>query len=264
MNILPTFTEVPSLTDVEGLRQAHWDGLPHAQDALLEVLVSSGRYYVVSAKGRVVGYYIVHGGDTLIEYHVSPSFAVYAHLLLPQIVAEHGLRRALVKTFDHLFLAAALDLQVGVEVLGFLTREYLPRELPDVPRVRYTQRVATLDDLPRIQAVDQQVFSHPERLREVVQAGQMELFESDGALVGFGILRPVIPGRPDVELGIAVDAPFRNRGYAVYMLRDMAEQCLRQGGRPITGSSVHNKASMHMGLRVGFAPRYRLVELRFR
>ncbi|WP_437530060.1 GNAT family N-acetyltransferase [Sorangium sp. So ce726] len=264
MNIRPEFTRVGSIADLGALRERYLDELPCAQDGLVEALVADGAYFRIDARGRPAGYCVVSGGDMLVEYHVCPEFLAYAHQILPLFVEAQRPRAALVKTFDHMFLACAIDLQAGVTVRGALVREFARRELPELPRMRYSQRLARADDLPRIAAVDQDVFTHPERLRGVVEREQLLLFEQDERLIGFGIVRPVIPGRPDVELGIAVDTPFRNRGYAVYMMRDMVEHCLARGLNPIAGCSRQNEASIRMGLRVGLLSRYRLLEIRFR
>jgi GNAT superfamily N-acetyltransferase len=262
MNIRPTFLAV-SLEQLDELRNDYLDRLPSAQEALIEVLVQQAQCFSIVAKGQSAGYVILHPQEGLLEFHVRLEFQAYAHLLLRQFVTEHQVRSALVKSFDHLFLACAMDIQTSVRVRGIMVRDFMPRELPSIPRIRYSERAAEEPDLARVRAIDQQVFRHPERLTAVIRAGAMRLFERDQDLIGFGIIRPVIAGRPQVDLGLAVDAPFRNRGYAVYFLRDMAEFCLRRGLVPISGCAADNEASIRLGSRVGFVSRYRLLEMRF-
>lgn len=262
MNIRPTFQSVP-LAELGELRRDYLDGLLAAQEALLEVLVHQADCFTIHAKGELAGYFVLHEREGLVEYHVRLDFLPYSHLILRKLVTEKRVRCALVKSFDHTLLACALDIQTSVHVRGILVRDFLERELPELPSIRYRERLAEERDLPRIRAVDQQVFTHPERLLAVIRAGAMHLFEQDEALVGFGIIRPVIPGRPDVDLGLAVDAPFRNKGYAAYFLRDMARYCERSGLVPISGCAAENEASIRLGLRVGFVSRYRLLEVRF-
>lgn len=263
MNISVSFREVESLDALSSLRDQYLDALLHPQDALLETFVVAGRPFVIEHRGEAIGYFVTHG-EGLVEFFVTRPHEAQAQILFPRIVAERGLAFALVKTFDALFLACALDLQTEVVVRGVLARDYLPRELPVIPRIRYTRRTARLEDLPRIAAVEQDVFTHQERLRRVVEHGEMQLFEKDDALVGFGIVRPVIANRPDVELGIAVDTPYRNKGYAVYMLREMVDHCLSRGLNPISGCARSNEASVRLGVRIGYSGRYRLLEIRFR
>lgn len=265
MNIRPTFLPV-SLDELQELRNEYLDRLLAAQEALIEVLVQQARCFSIFAKGRVAGYLILHEGEGLLEFYVTSEFQPYAHLLLREFVRRHRVRSALVKSFDHLLLACALDIQTSVSVRGILVRDFVPRALPSIPRLRYRERIAEERDLPRIHAVDQRVFTHPERLTAVVRAGAVHLFERDEAecaLIGFGIIRPVIAGRPEVDLGLAVDAPFRNKGYAVYCLRDLAQHCLQRGLVPISGCAAENEASIRLGSRVGFVSRYRLLDVRF-
>jgi GNAT superfamily N-acetyltransferase len=264
LNIRQRFVRVESVRELGALREEYLDGLPFAQEALLEVLVQNGECYVIEARGERAGYFVVHRGDALVEYHVTPRYLAYSHLFFSKFVVEYRIASALIKSYDHTALACAMDLQVGVKSKGVLVREFVRRELPEVPRISYTRRVALAGDLPRISAVDQPVFTHPERLRGVVREGRMRLFEKGDSLVGFGIIRPIIAGRPDVDIGLAVDKPYRNRGYALYLLRDLIDECLSQGLNPVGGCARENEPSIRMGLRVGLVSRFRLLELTFR
>lgn len=264
MHTSVAFTRLPSLADLTPLRERYLSQLAKAQDALLEVLVADAVYFRIDGAQEPLGYFIVHGGDKLVEFYLTPSGEPFALEIFPQIVEEQAIASALVKSFDALFLGCALDLNTRVEVRGFLGREYVRRELPALNGAAYTQRTAELRDLLRIRAVKQEVFTHPERLREAVERGQVRLFELDGALLGFGIIRPVVPGRPDVEIGLSVDVPYRQHGYAMHMLQDMVEHCRSLGLNPIAGCSAQNQGSWRAGLRVGYLPRHRLLEVRFR
>ncbi len=251
-----------SLDELAELRRAHLDALLEAQEALLEVRVASGRGYLMRVRGEVAGYAIVDG-DTLLELAVRDAHLPVSHLLFRQLVAALRVERAWIKTFDHAFLACALDIQVGVRVLGILVRQLVRRDLPQLPGVRYTQRAGEERDLPRLLAVDGNVFNHPERLAAAILAGRVRVFEQDERLVAFGLLKPVRPDRPHVDVGLVVDKPFRSRGYAAYALRDLADYCEGQGLVPISGCAADNLASINLGLRVGFVSRYRLLEVRF-
>lgn len=262
MNARPIFRAV-ALQELAGLRERYLDELPKAQEALVEVLVQGGDTFAIELHGEVVGYFVVHGGDTLVEFYLTPEHVPVAHVVFLRFLAEKKITRALVKSFDYLFLACSMDSQVSVRSKGVLVRDFVRRELPVIDRIRYTQRQAEEADFDRVRAVEQDVFTHPERLLAVIRRGAMRLFERDDALLGFGIIRPIIPGRPDVDLGIAVDVPFRNKGYAVYMLRDMVDYCFSTGLNPVTGCAKENEASIRMGLRVGFQSRYRLLEVGF-
>lgn len=254
--------EMTTLEALAELRGAHLDSALEAQEALLEVKIRNARCYYLRARGEVAGYALLNE-DALLEFVVRDPFLPVSHLLFRQLVAALRVRRAWIKTFDHLFLACALDIQVGVKVLGILVRQLVRRELPQLPGVRYTERAAEERDLPRLLAVDGNVFNHPERLAAAIRAGWVRVFEQDERLIGFGLLKPVVPGRPHVDVGLVVHEAFRSRGYAAYALRDLAAHCEAQGLIPISGCAADNFASINLGLRVGFVSRYRLLEVEF-
>lgn len=263
MNVRPQFRRVP-LAELAESRENYLDGLPEGQEALLELLIGGAEAYEIAIKGERAGHLLLHPNGTLLEYHVLDKHLHYAHQLLGPFLQQHKTERALVKSYDATFLACAMDFQVAVHTRGMLVREYLRRDLPEIPAIRYQRRAALAADLPRIRAVDQPVYTDPERLQGVVRAGGMQLFECDDELIGFGVLRPIIPGRPHIDVGLAVDARFRNRGHALYMLRDLLDYCVASGWKPVSGCARDNEASIRMGQRVGMRTRHRLLEISLR
>ena len=266
MNLLTEFKRVP-LPTLHSLRQEYLDALPTSQELMLELLVQNGEAYQVEAKGDVCGYFVLHAEHTLIEFHLRPPYWVFGEHVFRQILARTPIRRALVKSYDHLFLSSSIAHQSSVKSLGLLVRDYVARALPVIDTIRFEMRAACSDDLPRIRAVEQDVFTDPVRLAQVVGEGNMLLFEGSaeagGPLIGFGTVRPVIAGRPEVDLGVAVDTPYRNRGYAIYIFQALVAHSLARGLKPVAGCSEANAASRRMGERVGMVARHRLLELAF-
>jgi len=263
MKLRVTFDRVDEVSALQALRNEYLDQLLEAQEPSIEVLVPDSAYFLIHAGDVTCGYFIVHGDDMLLELHLRQPYWVFGECVFEQMLARGHVRRALVKSFDHLLLSSCIARHKTLRVKGLLARELVLRELPDFPALQCRSRVATLDDLPAILAVDQQVFAHPERLRMVIAAGYLRLFENDAGVVGFGIARPIVRGRKHVELGIAVDRPFRLKGHAIYIFRSMVEACLDNGLVPVAGVAVENLASRGMGERVGLVARYRLLELTF-
>lgn len=258
-----TFIRVSELTEIQLLRTEYLDQLEHAQEASLEVLVPGSDYFVICVDEVRCGYFIVHGEDTLIEFYLWAPYWVYAQGIFEQLLAETPVKRALVKSFDHLLFSSCIAKHTALRVTGLLVRDLVLRDLPERGDFKFSWRVAAERDLPAILAIDQQVFRHPERLNAVIRAGYMQLFESEGALIGFGITRPIIPGRKHVELGIAVDKPWRLKGYSMYIFRSIIDNCLAQGLMPVAGLSPDNLASRSMGERAGMISRHRLLEISF-
>lgn len=247
---------------IAAMRGRYLDGLLEAQDALIEGIAGGADTFEIRIGDESVGYFLVADG-ALVEMFVEEPWEWLAQELFQRFVEAFAVTSAIVKTYDHLLMACAADLQRKVEMMGVLIRHYVPRPLPDIPRIRYRERVAEPADLERLWAVEQDAFTHRERLAFVVERGWVRIFERDDAVVGFGLRRPIISGRPHMEVGIAIDAPFRNKGYAVFILRDLVEGCLADGLVPVSGCARENEASIRAGVRIGFRSRYRILRFVF-
>lgn len=261
MNITVEFTDV-EVEALSELRSRYLDALLEAQEALIEVMIGTAQGHLMRVHGEIAGYGISREG-TLLELFIVEEYLPAAHLLFRRLVKERSIQRAWVKSFDHVLLACAMDIQISTRVMGILVRELVKRELPRLPGISYQQRAAVADDAQRLLAVEGNVFRDPARLTAAIAAGRIRVFEQGERLVAFGLLKPVVPGRPHVDLGLVVDTPFRRRGYAAYVLRDLIEHCEQQGLIPISGCAADNLASINLGLRVGFVSRYRLLETSF-
>jgi|GEM_PF-1972377 len=244
-------------------RAQYLESLPEAQEAFLEMLMLGAQHHLIVWKGEHAGYISLHEKKTALEFFLLPNAISFAQDLFPLILDKLHIERAWIKSFDAMFLSCALDCQTSLATKGLLVREYLPRALPQIERITYTRRKAKPEDLEAVIAVDQPVFTNPLRLKAAIAAGNIHLFEHGSRLVGFCLVRVIVPGKPHVDVGIAVDTPFRNKGYAPYMLRDVVEFCLAEGYEPVTGCEQENLPSFRIGRRIGFVARYRLVEAHF-
>lgn len=263
MNIQTTFERVDDLAALAAQRRAHREALIEAQELLLEVMSGRATHYRILHRGETCGYFAVLDEHTLVEFYLERPYWLFGERIVTQILKRTGVRRALVQSFDHLLLSSAIAQQTRVRSLGYLVRDYVPRPLPEAPESDVVLRTADPADLPRIVRVDQPVFTDRGRLEAVVAGRHLTLFERADTLLGFGIAQPVLPGRPEVDVGIAMDAAHRNTGEAVYLFRRLIERCVAEGLRPIAGCAADNQASRNLGDRIGLVPRYRLLELSF-
>lgn len=261
MNITVRF-ERQSLAELEASREEYLDGLSEAQELMLEVAIPGCTGHGIFRGQERIGHLLINPNNELLEFHLRQTCWVFGQCVLRQAITRLGVARAIVKTFDPLFLSSAIEYQRSVRILGLLVRDYVPRTLPELEQIQYTARDATLMDLDAVLAIEQDVFNVPERIRVVIERGWMRLFERNG-LVGFAIRRPIRPEGSDVDIGIAVDRPYRNKGYAIYIMADMVRHCVELGLNPVAGCASHNLASRRMGERVGLIARHRLLELSF-
>lgn len=263
-NITITSNPVP-FTDIVTWRELYLTQLREAQEPLLETLVPEATAYVIHTREAPVGYALVHPDKGIFEYYVDRSQWVFSTEIFGKFLRERQITKGLVKSFDDVFMAAALDHQTSVKSLGMLVRDYIPRPLPKIDALAFVCTLAQPRDLSRIRAVDQDVFTHPERLAAAIDAGSIWLYEAglSNALVGFGLIKPIRHGSTEVDVGIAIDRPYRNKGFALYVMQDLLTRSIASGYRPVAGCALDNLASRRMGQRIGMAPRYRLVSMTF-
>jgi RimJ/RimL family protein N-acetyltransferase len=81
--------------------------------------------------------------------------------------------------------------------------------------------------------------------------------------VGCGLAAPVIPGRPDIDIGIFVYPEERGRGYGTHIASYMKHGQLERGLRPVVGCAVGNTASRGTLTRAGFITEHQLLEVHF-
>lgn len=261
MNIRTSFHS-SDLGEVRALRDAHLDALGYAQDALLEVFAQQSEVFRIDARGEAIGYFLLHQ-RRIVEFYVALAFEQYAHLIFPDVLQAFAPTSALIKSFDAQFLACALDHHTQVHVRGVLVRDIIDRPLPNIARIHYQARAARREDFESVMSIEREVFTDGERMMTVIEQGNVIVFEQAKRLVGFGMIRPIIEGRPDAEIGIVVAPSFRNRGYAVYILRDLVAACRGRGFIPVAGSARGNSPSLRAGRRIGMLARHRILELTF-
>jgi RimJ/RimL family protein N-acetyltransferase len=216
----------------------------------------SGRPYLVQDAGDVIGYVITDGASTLVEYHATDAAASD---LLDQIVERLGLRRAFCKTFDVPLREACSRFRPAVTVKGLLFRRIDARNVEMYGEVR--DRSATTDDIDQIMAIDDGFYRDADEASSYVRDGQMTVYETDGRIVGCGLIQQVVPSINAHDIGMMVAPRHRRRGLGRYIVRHLIQSCLASGKRPICGCHIDNIASRRCLESAGFRSEHELLEL---
>jgi RimJ/RimL family protein N-acetyltransferase len=256
------FQEVGSITDINDWRNQYLDQLSEAQELYLELRVRAARAVVITLQNRPIGYFVLGAEAVLLEYFVVQEHLDQAETLLGIIIREFSVRKALGKSFDHLFLAVCMGFQKKVRVIGLHFREYEEKALPAVdPRLAI--RPATVADKPKILAMNEEVFEQEQEVEEYIGLCQILLFELAGEVIGFGIFARIIAGRPEFDIGMLVDRKYRRQGYGEYIVGYLVNYCQRHGWRAVAGCAVENVGSRRCLEKAGLTSRYRLLEFVF-
>lgn len=254
--------QVPSLEAIAELRKRYLDRCAEAQELYLEMKVEKAAVHVLVTAHGEAGYVLVSQAGELLEYFVEDAFVRHADLWFGEILRQLGIRVALCKSFDALLLTCAMHHQISVRVDGVLCREWVDvpkRELGPGISTRWAEAV----DIRLIEAVNEEVFDHPDEIRDYVRDRKVLLFETASGLLGFGLHARVIPGRPEFDIGMLVVREHRGKGHGTAIIRHMADHCRKNGWRPICGCDVANTGSRRCLENAGFIARHRLLAFTF-
>lgn len=256
------FEKCTSLEDISDLRKKYLDGLIEPQELYLELMVRAADVYAVFLKTDEIGYFLVGGESTLLEYFIIRQHIKNADAILAIIIHDFSIIKALCKSFDHMLLSCCAGLQTKTSVMGILFRDYHPSN-DNQGLLEITVRTAIAEDESHVIEVNEEVFDHDHEVLEYINKQQFLIFEKEHTPIGFGIYSRVIEGRPDFDIGMLVEKEYRHQGVGQYIISYLADFCIKNGWRPVAGCAVENIGSRRTLEKAGFTAGYRLLEFYF-
>jgi RimJ/RimL family protein N-acetyltransferase len=256
------FTGATNHETFQRLRGMYLDSLDFAQEYYLEIQIKTGTFYLITDGDLNAGYFILSTDKVLLEYFVFPEWITRMDSILGLILREFKVNKALCKSFDHALLSCCYEYQKSAEAIGILFRDYsVPSALVPAPEISI--RRAEMTDEARIIAVNEEVFDHPEEVKEYIQAKQIFLYEINNNLAGFGIYSQVFSGRRDYDIGMLIVPEYRHKGYGTFIINHLVKFCLQNGWNFSAGCAKENVASRKCLEKAGFISRHRLLEFTF-
>ena len=238
------------------LRELYLDSLPEPQEHFFESQVSVGTTW--EAKDIA---YAVTNGDSLVELYVVESQRHRLVRLFNEIMGLSGASKVLCKEFDRQLLHASLSRPAHVSPFAFLFRKIVDATFQPLPDIYF--RNGTAEDSQAILAIDDEFFHDSEEIAEYASHNGLFVLESNDAILGCGIAKPVIQGRPDVDIGMLVAPDHRRKGYGTHIVSFLKDYYLRQGKRPICGCGADNIASQRTLTNAGFFCEYRGLRITY-
>ncbi len=239
-----------------GMRAAYLDELPHAQELYVENMVQGGRTLLLQQTA-----YAVIFEDTLVEFYVSPDNLNHSTQIFAAVLEHSAAARVLCKSFDHQLLFPALARPARVQPTGLLFRSISNPAF--TPRADVHLRPGTAADVAPILAINDGFFDSAAEINAYAACDGLFVLERHGQLIGCGIGKAVISGRPHIDIGMLVAAPQRGNGYGAYLIAHLKQHYLQQGLQPVCGCSIDNPASQHALIRAGFSCRHRLLQITY-
>ncbi|HPG41745.1 MAG TPA: GNAT family N-acetyltransferase [bacterium] len=257
-----TFIKAASAAAIAPWREMYLNSLPEAQELYLEMQIDKAACYIVQIAANPAGYFFMGPNAALLEYFIAPEYIDQVDHVFQEIVRAFAVQTALCKSFDHTLLSCCIAVQKSVKAIGIHFRERREKPLPPLnPAVHI--RFAVPEDEHKIALMNEEVFEEDEQIGDYIKTQRILVFTLHDAILGFGIFSRVIPGRPEFDIGMLVDKPFRNQGYGSYIIHYLADYCRKNGWRGICGCAIDNIASRKSLEKAGFIACYRLLEITF-
>ncbi len=257
-----TFIKAASAAAIAPWRDFNLNSLPEAQELYLEMLIDKAACYIVHVYNKPSGYFFLGNDGALLEYFIIPEYIDLVDRIFQEIVRAFAVQTALCKSFDYTLLSCCIAVQKSVKAIGIHFRERREKPLPPLnPAVQI--RFAKPADEHKIAQMNEEVFEEDEQISDYIKTQRILVFTIKDTILGFGIFARVIPGRPEFDIGMLVDKPFRKQGYGSYIIHYLAEYCRKNGWRGICGCAIDNIASRKSLEKAGFIARYRLLEFTF-
>jgi GNAT superfamily N-acetyltransferase len=241
------------------LRAEYLDLLPEPLELFVEKRVADGACWSLRRDGREIGYAVVDRAGALVEFHVTPVELRWASEAFAVLEESCRVRRVLAKSFDATVTFVALRRPLEARTTGLLYRVIADPSFTADARIRV--RAATQDDVATLLRLGADFFDNAAEIEDYIATDGLMIFEADdGVALGAGVMKRVVAGRDDVDIGMVVDPGFRRKRHGAYIVAHLKAYCLARGLRPICGCAVDNVASQRTLERAGFASRHRLLE----
>jgi GNAT superfamily N-acetyltransferase len=255
-------TVTPRPAAASDLRTEYLDLLPEPQELFVENLVAKGSVWSIRQDDHGIGYAVIHGDETLVELHVSRHAVRHLTGAFDVLVENAGVRRILAKSFDAALLFAAFSRPCRFQTAGMLYRIIADSAFTENARVKV--RSATRDDVANLLRLGADFFDGRAEIEDYISTDGLLIYQTrEGVALGAGVMKRVVAGRDDFDIGMVVHPEHRRQGQGAYIIAHLKSHCLEQGLRPICGCSVDNLASQRTLERGGFASRHRLVEFQW-
>jgi len=175
--------------------------------------VTTGTCWSIGRDDREIGYAVIHAAETLVELHVRTAELRCLVAAFEELAGACGVRRILAKSFDPTLMFVALLRPRQVRTTGLLYRVIV--EVDFTADAGIGVRAATPDNLAPLLRLGARLLRRAGGGRRLHRAGGLMIYEAaDGAPLGAGVMKRVVPPADDVDIGMVVDPGAVGRGPA--------------------------------------------------
>jgi len=144
------------------------------------------------------------------------------------------------------------------KVSGHLFRDYIdttPQDITEFTKIE----LADESDYDNFVKYDNELYETEEDLRFFLKNKFALKYYIEEKLIGCGFLIKVNEFYNHCDIGMWVDTPYRNKGYATKIISDLKQRCLKDGVEVTCGCAAENIASKKVLEKNGFRTKHDLL-----
>lgn len=248
--------------DFQKMRDVFLDNICEPVELYSEMLCMDAPPYYFINDGRKIGY-VLYGEDKVIhEFYVEDVSVPLAPELFKQFLDDYDVEKAIIQSWDHLFISMSLLHFEKKKILGFNFRDRVKTPGP-IAEYEFKERRATLDDHDLILEHREEIFddSEIELIPYWIEKAEIIIFENEkDEFIGYGLVNKTLEGRNWYDVGMYVHPDHRKKGIGTWIIDHLVKYCLDKGWRPAAGCAIYNTGSKKTLEKAGLISKHVMVE----
>jgi len=243
---------------IKSHRKLYLSKLSELQELFIEWIVEKSDYYIINNSGGETGYFIVSRQNSLVEFFVDIQNIDEVTVIFEDIYSKFNIENVLCKSFDSALLKCCFNGNMKYKVVGYLFRDYIDTPPQDVSEFTKTE-FADESDYDDFVKYDNELYETEEDLRFMLKNRLALKYYIEDKFIGCGFLIKVNEFYNHCDIGMWVDTPYRNKGYATKIISDLKQRCIKEGVKVTCGCAADNIASKKTLEKNGFRTKHDLL-----
>lgn len=233
-------------------------------DSFLEDHILEGNHYSIQDRDSSVGYFTIHGEETITSFYIMENYAHLGQEFFEQIKKYEKVTNAWVATGDEFFLAHCVDSFQRMEKQAHFAmyRDEVPSGFSR--RELSFERILSGENASSIKLAGD-FFREDEEEWILENRDYYRVYKvlEGGELIGFGVVEAGRVIRSIASIGMYVMEDKRRQGYAKNILRQLKELVEKEGYEARSGCWYYNHNSLKSMISAGAYPKSRLLKFYF-
>jgi predicted acetyltransferase len=244
--------------EIRTYRKLYLESLSELQELYIEWIVDKSDYYTINNNSENIGYFVVSEENSLVELYVDTKYVNNLTKIFKEIYNKFNIENVLCKSFDSILLKCCCNSNLKYKIIGYLFRDYVdttPQDIGEFTKIEFASE-SDYDDLVKY---DNELYDDEEQLRYMLKTKSILKYYIDNELIGCGLLIKINEFYKHYDIGMWVDTPYRNKGYATKIIYDLNQRCIKDGIKATCGCSADNIASKRVLEKGGFRTKHDLL-----